>query len=119
MRSMREMGARGERPELRELVAEASQALARLDAARLEELALSCQALNRDLGAAGPEDRVRLAREVREAAGDMDIFARVLQVTWGNLLVMNRLHELRGGRLEYSEPEARGWARGGNGHGDN
>ena len=38
-------------PELKELVAEASRALARLDAARLEELALSCEALNRDLDA--------------------------------------------------------------------
>ena len=35
-------------PELKQLVGEASRALASLDADRLEELALSCQALNRD-----------------------------------------------------------------------
>ena len=35
-------------PELNELVREASKALACLDADRLEELALSCQALNRN-----------------------------------------------------------------------
>ncbi len=119
MRSMREMGARRDHLELKQLVAEASRALARLDAGRLEELALSCQALNRDLASAGPDDRVRLAREAREATGDMEIFARVLAVTRGNLQVMNRLRELNGGRLEYSEPQARGWARGENGHGDN
>ena len=42
-RAMREFGARREHPELKELVVEASRALARLDADRLEELALSCQ----------------------------------------------------------------------------
>ncbi len=119
---MQEMGARRERLELKQLVAEASQALARLDAGRLEELALSCQALNRDLALAGLDDRALLAREAREAAGEMEIFARVLAVTRGNLQVMNRLRELRGGPLEYSEPSAAadyGWARGENGHGDN
>ena len=46
---MQEFGTRRDYPELKELVAEASRALAQLDAGRLEELALSCQALNRDL----------------------------------------------------------------------
>jgi len=41
--------AQARNPELRQLVMEASQALARLDAGRLEELALSCKALNREL----------------------------------------------------------------------
>ena len=53
-------------PELKALVVEASLALARLDADRLEELALSCQALNRDLSAwldpgAGLRERVQVS----------------------------------------------------------
>lgn len=119
MRAMHELGALREQPELKELVVEASQALARLDAARLEELALSCQALNRELSAAGAEERARLGRQAREAAGEMAVFARVLDVTRGNLNVMNRLRQLRAGRLEYSEPQARGWCSGVSGHGDN
>jgi hypothetical protein len=55
-------------PELRELVVEASQALARLDSNRLEELALSCQALNRDFTPANVEGRAGFARQAREAA---------------------------------------------------
>lgn len=94
---------RGTRPELKALVAEASQALARLDAVRLEEMALSCAALN---GKAAPVS----AEEARAAVGEMAIFARVLQATRANLRVMQRLRELRMGRLEYSEPVgAGGW----------
>lgn len=116
---MDEFGGHREHPELRELVVEASQALARLDAARLEELALCCQALNRELTATGEKERKRLALQAREAAGDMEVFARVLDVTRSNLNVMNRLRELRMGRIEYSEIQARGWAAGVGGHGDN
>jgi hypothetical protein len=119
---MQELEACREQPELRQLVVEASRALARLDAGRLEELALSCQLLNRDLAASATEDRIRLARQAREAAGDMAVFARVLDVTRGNLNVINRLRELRAGRLEYSERPAAagcGWSPAGSGHGDN
>ena len=94
-------------PELKELVVEASGALARLDATRLEELALSCQALTR---ARSPEDageREHLARQAREAEADMAVFARVLEATRSNLNVMKRLRELRAGRLEYTERQAR------------
>ncbi|MGD0356651.1 MAG: hypothetical protein ABSA73_03500 [Terracidiphilus sp.] len=121
---MQEMGECRVRPKLKELVAEASRALARLDADRLEELALSCQALNRDLtdrdllhGDAA--DRTALVLECKEAEGDMAVFARVLEVTRANLNVMNRLRELRAGRLEYREPSASGWLRTESGHGDN
>ena len=97
---MHEFGARRERPELKQLVMEASRALALLDAGRLEELALSCQALNRDLGTSGRADRPRMARQAREAAAEMAVLGRVLEATRGNLEVMNRLRELRAGRLE-------------------
>lgn len=87
-------------PGLKALVLDASRALARLDADRLDGLALSCQALNRDLALANRRD---LASQVREAAEDMAVFARVLEATRANLNVMNRLRELRTGRLEYGE----------------
>jgi hypothetical protein len=116
---MEEFWERRERPELKELVVDASRALARLDADRLEELALSCQALNRDLGLAGAGEREALARQAREAAGEMAIFARVLEATRANVNVMNRLRDLRAGLLEYREPPAQGWARTESGDGNN
>ncbi len=71
--------------ELKELVIEASRALARLDADRLEELALSCQALNRDLPLPASPERAALAVEARAAAGEMAAFARVIEATRANL----------------------------------
>jgi hypothetical protein len=129
--ALQEMGERRGRPLLKELVVEASRALARLDADRLEELALSCQALNRDLVQSDTvqedgDGRAALAREAREAAGDMAVFARVLEATRANLNVMNRLRELRAGSLEYGEghakyggPQMPEWRRTESGHGDN
>jgi len=95
-------------PGLKEVLAEASQALARLDADRLEELALSCQALVGALEPSGSRGREELVRQSREAMSDMGVFARVLQATRANLNVMNRLRELREGQLEYGELQARG-----------
>ena len=113
---MQGLGESAGQPELKELVDEASQALARLDARRLEELALCCQSLTRTPGNA--DQRQSLARQAREAAADMAIFARVLEATRANLQVMNRLKEMRAGRLEYSERQARGGTgtEGGHGH---
>ena len=116
---MEQSGAQRRHPRLKELVVEASRALAQLDAARLEELALSCQALNRELACAGTEDLTQLASQAREAAGDMAVFARVLDVTRGNLNVLNRLRELRAGRLEYGERQVREWAPMESQHGNN
>ncbi len=97
-----ERACRTIRPELKGLVAEASAALARLDAGRLEELAVSCQALNREWAAARLRDRERMEREARAARGEMAILARVLEATRSNLKVMRRLQEIREGRIEYS-----------------
>ena len=106
-------------PELKDLVAEASRALARLDAPRLAALALSCQALNRDVSPLETDEKRELARQAREAAADMAVFARVLEATRANLRVMDRLRELLAGRLEYSERQARGYADSESGHGNN
>jgi len=128
---LQEMGESLGRLKMKELVVEASQALARLDAERLEELALCCQALNRDLAqnelahgdAAG---RAALALECQEAKGDMAVFARVLEATRANLNVMSRLRELHDGRLEYRQgpmeyggPQALGCQRTESGLGNN
>ena len=119
------------RPKLKELVVEASRALARLDADRLEEMALSCEALNRDLvlndlAREDAADLVALALECNEAEGDMAIFARVLEATRANLEVMKRLREMRAGQLEYREGHSEygglpvpGWVRTESGHGNN
>ena len=114
------------RPALKDIVSEAARALAQLDAARLEELALSCQALNRSLHGetlrevtrdsglgANPDlnpallpineaERARLAVEARAARREMAVFARVLEATRANVQVIERLRELRAGRLEYA-----------------
>lgn len=123
---MQETSGRHGQPKLKELVVEASRALSRLDADRLEELALSCQALNRALVNEDTEARAALAVEARNATGDMAVLARVLEATRANLNVMSRLRELRAGRLEYREgrfasglsqvPE---WRRTESTHGDN
>jgi hypothetical protein len=115
---------RSEHPKLKELVVEASEALARLDADRLEELALSCEMLNRDLPGCDSvyvdgDVRQALALESRAAAGDMAVFARVLEATRANLNVMNRLRELRADPLEYGGPHAQQWRRTEGGHGNN
>ncbi|MDR3725800.1 MAG: hypothetical protein P4K86_02035 [Terracidiphilus sp.] len=106
-------------PELKKLVAEASRALACLDADRLEELALSCQALNRDWTPGDARQRAELARQAKDASGDIAVLARVIEATNGNFQVMKRLRGLRADRLEYSEVQARGWTQTGSGHGDN
>jgi len=83
-------------PELKALVAEASRALAVLDADRLEELAQVCLQLNRPLA-----NRPGIARQAREMAGEMAVLARVLEATRSNLEVMRRLRDLREGRVGY------------------
>lgn len=94
-------------PELKQIIHEASQALALLDASRLEELALCCRALNRNLEAADAPRRAKFARQARGAARDLATFARVLDATRANLNVMNRLRELRQGQLEYRDAALR------------
>ncbi len=117
-----EVARRVVRPKLKAVVTEASQALARLDTARLKELALSCAALNREIAPWSAETQETLSGEAREAFGEMEVFAHVLEATRGNIRVLNRLRELRMGRLEYGERPANGWSAstnaGGSGHGD-
>jgi hypothetical protein len=128
---MQGANARRGAPALRELVAEASRALARLDAGRLEELALSCQALNRewsrelasgglhgsaDAGSDASQVRRTIVLQAREAERDLAVFGRVLEATRANIAVMRRIRALRAGsQLDYGEPSTRLRS----GHGDN
>jgi hypothetical protein len=98
---MQQLGDGRFNPELKALVVEASLALASLDAERLEELALSCQALNRDLSAWNGQERAEMARAAWESAGEMAVFERVLEATRTNLDVMSRLRQLHEGQREY------------------
>jgi hypothetical protein len=107
------------RPELKWIVGEASRALACLDAERLEELALSCQALNRNLAPAAASERAKIMAEVREAAREMAVFGRVLDATRANLAVMNRLKELHAGKLGYEPRAGSQWILTENEHGNN
>jgi hypothetical protein len=110
------------KPELKQVVAEASRALAQLDSARLEELALSCRALNREMADSSAEDCAQFALQAREAAEEMAIFAKVLDITRANLNVIQRLLDLRAGRLEYAERPATknlAWGSPESRHGDN
>ena len=105
---MREITPSRVTPELKEIVTEASRALAFLDAERLEELACCCQALNRDL-----PPRREVARQALEARADMALFAHVLEATRANLNVMRRLRELRQGLVQYGDAKAAPAWRGG------
>ena len=100
-RAMRSVGVCRPGPELKQIVAEASRALAILDADRLEELARACQALVGNHG--DPAARIH-RRDLGEAAGEMAVFGRVLDATRANLKVMRRLRELRQGRFADADP---------------
>jgi hypothetical protein len=95
------------------IVREASEALARLDAARLEELAQSCRLLNRRLSQL-PRDE--FAIQVCQAAREMILLGRVLEGTEANLQVMRRLHPLRAGEATYAESAVQHWAESLYGH---
>jgi hypothetical protein len=107
---MQELETQPAEPEIKTLVVEASRALSALDALRLEDLARRCEALHRRRHKKNAGDREELARQAKEAANDLAVFARVLEATRANLNVMNRLREMRTGQLEYSERQARGGA---------
>jgi len=110
--------SKAHQPELKEIVVEASRALALLDADRLEELASSCQALNRDLPQANGLPRPELVAQALAAQSDMEIFARVLDATRANLDVLRRLRDIRMGCREYADEQVHGWTESEKAHGN-
>jgi hypothetical protein len=105
------------RPALKDLVVEASRALAQLDADRLEALAVSCRVLNRNLDWESVEGNT-LPAEVRGAAVEMGAFESVLDATKANLQVMNRAQQLRSELPQYGPGAGCSWqsTEGRNGH---
>ncbi len=87
------------RPRIKEVVQEASRALAHLDAERLEELAHACHALNREQR--HPDTRAGLFDEARGSRREMELLASVLDATRANLRVLRHLSAMRGERVEY------------------
>ena len=100
------------------MLVEASHALAHLDADRLEEMALSCAALVREMDEMRCDATNQWESGSSEATKDMAIFARVLEATRANLKVMRRLREMREGDLERSPAWPGGRVSGGREHGD-
>lgn len=98
---MGEVESRCSRIGFRQLVADASRSLAQLDAPRLEELAVSCHSLNREISLVSNGDRSFVIMEARDAFMEMRVLARILRVTQENLGVMSQLRTLKAGRLEY------------------
>jgi len=104
-------------PELKQIVIEATQALARLDAQRLEDLALCCQNLNRALSESDRDEsvyersnslRAEVARQAREATGEMAVFSQVLAATRANLKVIAHIRSGETETFNYGEREP-GW----------
>lgn len=95
-------------PALKDMILEAARALTQLDAGRLEALAVSCQALNRNLKRETVE-RKKLSSEARNALVELGAFASVLDATKANLEVMNRARKLRDELPQYGPGAGRGW----------
>ena len=70
---------------------EALSALTRLDAESLESLATACRAFKWE--PRSPEGCAARAREISETAGEMDLLARLLEMTRTSILVMLRSTE--------------------------
>jgi hypothetical protein len=82
-------------PELavRQIVYLATQALVRMDAERLEELARCCAVLNREIEDTGNRETAGI--ELRKAEPEVKLLGRILSKTRANLTVLMRLHALR------------------------
>lgn len=90
------------RPRMKEIVLEAARSLAQLDSVRLEELAASCDVLNRELQRADAQGKQRLANEVLGSRREMDLLASVLEATRANLRVLRHLSAMRTGNVGYA-----------------
>ncbi len=89
--------------DLKEILQEASRALALLDADRLEELALFCQELKRNPIRADFGEQARLAADTRR---ELTVLGRVLEATRANIRVLRTLRKTREDRFEYCPDES-------------
>jgi hypothetical protein len=88
----------------RELAAEAAQALAHLDADRLQELATSARALHQEFRDSSPAQRLNQENQVRAASNDIALLGGVLAATHANLCVLRRAGRRVPAPLEYIQP---------------
>lgn len=107
-------------PALRSIVVEATEALSRLNADRLEELVLSCQKLNRELsphheafsvsasasllahGIPAAQSHLHMHSSCHQSQ-EMTVFSRLLSLTRENLAVLTRGSIQIDAQLEYSD----------------
>ena len=75
------------------IVQQATAALIAMDAERLEELALCCADLNRELEDSGHREEAVIA--FRSAGSELELLKRILHETRANLSVLSRLHTIR------------------------
>jgi hypothetical protein len=78
---------------LRGIVQQATAALIAMDAQRLEELALCCADLNRELDDTG--GIAEAAADLRSSPEDLELLNRILFESRANLAVFSRLHLMR------------------------
>ncbi|MDE3199663.1 MAG: hypothetical protein KGN79_01985 [Acidobacteriota bacterium] len=96
------------RTPLPEVLDEASCALATLDAGRLEELASSCEAFNKELFQLNMSSDPLSLEQVLTVRNKLADFGRVLEATRCNLEVLRQANAFDTGVLEYANP-AHAW----------
>ncbi len=100
--------------EWKQMIQEACAALTQLDADRLEELALSCRALNQAPAPLRPD-----VSQARAASAELSVLENILSATKANFEVLERMHRLREKPFAYDPAhEARRTARKGATYGD-
>lgn len=100
------------------ILADASHSLTQLDAARLEEMAISCAALVRERQQVHCDLHWRPTTLPRATESEMAVFTRVLEATKANLEVLRRVCERRTTQLEYGQARGLSESLVENDHGD-
>ena len=106
-----ETGDSSQRQGWQELLQEATDALVRMDADRLEELVRCCEDLNRQqrtpqrLATTGRGSH-RTAEQMRQERASLAVMGRLLEETRANLRVLTHLHVLR---LKQAAGDAERW----------
>jgi len=95
------------RPKMRDVLLEASRALANIDADRLEELALSCHALNREQKRSGAAACARVTCEALDSRQELTLLGSILEATQANLRVLRHLRAMHAGIATYADRTGR------------
>ena len=95
--------------EHRNLIVEAAGALARLEADRLEGMALSCEALSGGLIPAACARNEAIALDASDLLHEMKVFAQILEATRANMNVILGLSESRSITIEYGCGSKKNW----------